>query len=269
MSKTIDSSSNGVLADGAPRRSLMNDGNSMKELELMKSPTSTKSSSFANEDHISQTLQSDDYLVEQTPLSPQLTIDNSSPISTPVTSPQTKRSLLYNSDDEDEDLGRYSMQFRRTLNGGRYNFHRQERNGYEPIINPARQLFRNIQDARLESRRKRMERLMSLPDNSIRAYVGKFSVCLGSWCDLLEKGLVLFILSVVIFVLILLKLDEDEVLMKRLMLGLGIPFFIVRVAWRPIKYCLCDKRRQGRNNTMENVLDRAISASQHSIIPVV
>lgn len=234
----------------------------------MKSPTSAQSSSFANEDHISQTIQSDDYLVEQIPLSSQSKVDDSSPISTPVTS-QTKRSLLYNSDDEDEDLGRYSMQFRRTLNGGTYNFQRQERNGYEPIINPARQLFRNIQDARLESRRKRMERLMSLPDNSIRAYIGKFSICLGSWCDLLEKGLVLFILSVVIFVLILLKLDEDKVLMKRLMLGLGIPFFIFRVAWRPIKYCLCDKRRQGRNNTMENVLDRAISASQHSIIPIV
>ena len=262
-----DSSSNSLLTDGTPRRNMTNDGNLMKELELMKSPTS-KSSTYESEDHVAQLLHSDDHFVEQIPFTPQSTMDQSSPISTPELS-QTKRSLLYHSDDEDEDLGRYSMQFRRTLNGGTQDFQRQDRNGYEPILNPAKKLFQNIQDARLESRRKRMERLISLPDNSIRAHVEKFAVYLGSWCDLLDKGLVIFLLSIAIFVIFLVTLDEDEIVMKRLMLGIGIPFFIFRVAWRPIKYLLCDKRRQKRNNAMDNMLDRAISASQHSIIPIV
>lgn len=231
-------------------------GISVHELEVLKSPTKTS--------YLSSNQSSD--LHDQNASTPQISRDEGKSVSNTPESSHTKRSLLYYSDDEDEDLGRYSVQFRRTLNGSVYELQEKEyRYGHgkwnmysEPTTNPAKRLFRNIQHARLESRRKRLEKLISLPDNSCRSCLGRFSVCLGSWCDLLDKGLVIFLVTLTSFVGIIMVLDEDEIVIKKFMLGLGIPMFILRIAWRPIKHFLCDLRYQGQSSSM----------IQHSILPI-
>lgn len=119
--------------------------------------------------------------------------------------------------------------------------------------------FEAIKLMQMESRRKRMEFLLALPDDD--NYSSKCHYCAtkimillsSSWCDLLDKGSVLIVLFTLIFVVVYESLDEEEDRdARQLLLGLGIPLLVIRVVWRPLYWFVWGRRiERRRQNTLE------------------
>jgi hypothetical protein len=108
---------------------------------------------------------------------------------------------------------------------------------------PVRRLIHKLHDARMESRRKRMERLLALPDGaSIQNHKERGFLCFNTWCDLLDKGIFFIMFLLFLYIVILVTLGEEHVFVKKLMLGLGIPFFIFRISWRPLSWLVYEQR---------------------------
>lgn len=168
-------------------------------------------------------------------------------------------------DSDEEDLGRYAIDFNQTL--GRSGGHFQHQNGYEQAAgtrrlpshfhfdredsksrwdqsSPVRQLYHRIQDARMETRTKRLERLLALPDEAtMKFHKERCALFFGTWCDLLDKGFIPILFMLVIYVVVLSTLDDEQAFVKKVMLGIGIPIFIFRISWRPLCW-LVRKRLQ-------------------------
>ena len=176
--------------------------------------------------------------------------------------------------EEEEDLGRFSFDFNHALgikdahgdrgslqnhqpaymvpNTARFLFDNEDTNTSSrnrwtnfsnPILTPGKRFFLSIQDARIETRRKRMERLLALPDDStIRFYTERFALCLGPWCDLLDKGYVPIILVIIIYAVTVSSLGEEHAFVRKMMLGMGIPLFVFRILWRPLCWLVHEKK---------------------------
>jgi hypothetical protein len=185
-------------------------------------------------------------------------------------SPQisTSREYEYNSEDEEEeDLGRYSVIYdpsrssqHNTRNTSSFhgtshtdnqnNSHNTKFNSFMP--EPAKRFFRRVQDARMESRRRRLERLLALPDDpNIRFHMERFGLCCNSWCDILDKGMYPVLLVLIGYVVTLIVLGEEYAMVKKLMLGIGIPLFIFRISWRPLSWLICELRTQRVSRIMD------------------
>lgn len=163
----------------------------------------------------------------------------------------------YKSDDEEEDLGRYSFAFNHTLgingghpNGGSHAYHGVgDSDGpsgvfHSPVAS-AKRLFTTIQDARMENRRKRLQRLLDLPDDpNIRFYIERCGLCFSAWCDILDKGMYPIIVVIILFIVTLNILGEEHALVKRIMLAAGIPMLVFRILWRPLSWFVCERRKE-------------------------
>lgn len=184
-------------------------------------------------------------------------------------------------EEEEEDFARYSAVFSPTKDDRRGSLKgREQKQGYHKAnssswkcdasysceqnnygwmkSSPVRRLIHKIHDARMESRRKRMERLLALPDGaSIQTHKERCFLCCNTWCDLLDKGIFFILFLVLLYITILVKLGEEHVFVKKVMLGIGIPFFIFRISWRPLRWLVleqrCDRKRLMMTNGIEVV----------------
>lgn len=179
--------------------------------------------------------------------------------------------VMNGDDDEEEDFTRYSAVFSPTNDERRgplqlQNRERQNQQGYHKAkasswhlndssyssgennygwmkSSPVRRLIHKIHDARMESKRKRMERLLALPDGaSIQNHKERCFLFFNTWCDLLDKGIFLILFLLFVYIIILATLGEEHVFVKKMMLGLGIPFFIFRISWRPLSWLVYDQQ---------------------------
>lgn len=163
----------------------------------------------------------------------------------------------YNSeDDDDEDLGRYSVVFNQALgiNGDRsqhssagtsHAYHGPGGVFDTPMPESAKRLFMSIQDARMEHRSKRLERFLALPDDpTIRFHIERCGLCCSAWCDILDKGMYPIILVLILYVVTLIVLGDEHAFVKRIMLGVGIPLFVFRILWRPLSWFICERRKE-------------------------
>jgi len=194
------------------------------------------------------------------------------------------------SDEEEDDLGRYSFDFNRALgnnndlgpNGSRIFDMPQDNNKWtrrysQKVVSPAKQIFGSIQKARTESRRKRMERLLALDATATRSkicfYTERCTICLSSYCDLFEiRGFAIVLMAICTYSIIVSNLGDDQKLAKRLMLGLGVPFIIIRCLWRPLSYYICRRERKVKNDQYmyNGPIELSSSDSSHQTrIPVV
>ena len=181
-----------------------------------------------------------------------------------------QRNVDFYDSEEEEDLGRYSIAFNQTLgndNGGQS----QSQNGYQPAkrgtpsmhnfnredsknrlmqSSPMKRLFHKIQDARMETRRKRWERLLALPDEAtLHFHKERCGLFFGTWCDLLDKGIIPIIFMIGIYAIILSMLSDEHAFVKNVMLGVGIPLFIFRISWRPLCWLVYERRQARRVRT--------------------
>jgi len=168
-------------------------------------------------------------------------------------------------DSDEEDLGKYSFDFNQTVgrSGGHF------KNGYEQTAgtrrlpshfhfdredsnirwksSPVRKLYHRIQDARMDTRRKRLERLLALPDETtMKFHRERCALFFGTWCDLLDKGFIPILFMLVIYVVVLSTLDDEHAFVKKIMLGFGIPIFIFRISWRPLCWLVRERRQELR-----------------------
>ena len=174
------------------------------------------------------------------------------------------------SSDDGDDLGRFSFDFNHALgnleiedeyfgggdgDGQRCNdeiyipHHVSDPNmnklSRNPIISSLKRFLHTIKRARTQSRQKRIERLLSLQDkdsysSKCNFYSSRVELCLSSpWCDLLDKGFILVMIVIFIFVTAYLSLDEEEDRKARkFLLAIGIPIIVFRVVWRPLYWIL-------------------------------
>ena len=159
--------------------------------------------------------------------------------------------------DEEEDLGRYSAVYNHNLVGNRNSTCSDTKRSLpnspqhcwtrssKTIMRPAKRLFRTIRDVRVETRRKRMEKMLAMrEDETLRFHKERCELCLGSWCDLLDKGCVPILLVLAAYVVVLVILNEEQALVRNIMLGVGIPLFIFRISWRPISWFVFGRRAE-------------------------
>lgn len=166
----------------------------------------------------------------------------------------------YNSNSDDEDLGKYSIAFNKSLgrhgniSNPRSSSYRQRsislsghkvNGGFWSRESPVKRLYHRIQDARNETKRKRLERILALPDEAtLHFHKERCALFFVTWCDLLDKGLFPLLLVLVVYIVILALLDEEYVITKKLMLIIGIPLFIFRFSWRPLCWVVSERRRK-------------------------
>lgn len=183
----------------------------------------------------------------------------------------------FDSDDEEDDLGRYNFDFNHALGinsnakmtiSGSYRgsmhtsrkgpqkhdedstrrFTRYTRN----TISPATRIFGSIKEARMVSRQRRMEKLLALDgaNSKISFYKERVCIWISTNCDLLEiKGFVLVLVTIVAYSVIVGSLGEEHRFAKNLLLGLGIPLIIFRLSWRPLSWYVC-RRKQEKVSSM-------------------
>lgn len=163
----------------------------------------------------------------------------------------------YNSNSDDEDLGKYSIAFNKSLgrhgniSNPRSSSYRQRsislsghkvNGGFWSRESPVKRLYHRIQDARNETKRKRLERILALPDEAtLHFHKERCALFFVTWCDLLDKGLFPLLLVLVVYIVILALLDEEYVITKKLMLIIGIPLFIFRFSWRPLCWVVSER----------------------------
>ena len=178
----------------------------------------------------------------------------------------------FDSDDEEDDLGRYTFDFNHALGinsnakmttSGSYRgsvnnsrrgpqeqdadstrrFTRYTRN----TISPATRIFGSIKEARMVSRQRRMEKLLALDgaNSKISFYKERVCICISTNCDLLEiKGFVLILVTIIAYSVIVGSLGEEHRFAKNLLLGLGIPLIMFRLSWRPLSWYACRRKRE-------------------------
>ena len=175
--------------------------------------------------------------------------------------------------DDEDDVGRFSLNFHQSTGGGSildanvsnvmngpplspissFDF---DRNNQE-VANHSRfgllkyfnRIYHKIKSGREESRRKRVEHLLSIPDTDVtnpRCHYFFWLVeifYLSEWCDLADKGLILFLAATTVFTIIYLCLDEKQDKTTRaILLAVGVPLLICRVVWRPLYWIAWGKR---------------------------
>ena len=154
--------------------------------------------------------------------------------------------MLNNENDHDyiSSSHEFSTPVRSSLEEGtpeRFDSDNDDFKRFDDFTTPVRQVCHILQSARIESRRKRMERLLELPDehsatSRCHYLATRIVICFSSaYCDLIDKGFILVIVAVVIFVVVYQSLDEKEDrTARKLLLGVGVPIIIFRVGWRPL-----------------------------------
>jgi len=216
-----------------------------------------------NEEQLSSTCDSP---IQKTSLIPRTVIN--SPKTDHDSSAMGRQNVDFYDSEEEEDLGRYSVAFNQILvgndDGGQSHSHNKDKQaksdapsrydsdreaGNKRFIrsSPVRRLFHKIQDARMETRRKRWERLLALPDEAtMHFHKERCALFFGTWCNLLDKGFIPIIFMLGIYVIILSKLSDEHAFVKNIMLGVGIPLFIFRISWRPLCWLVCEQRQAKR-----------------------
>lgn len=187
-------------------------------------------------------------------------------------------------DSDEEDLGRYAIDFNQTLgrsqnkNGygyeqaagtSHFHFDRKDSKRRWTQSSPVREFFHIIQDARMETRTRRLERLLALPDEAtMQFHKERCALFLGTWCNLLDKGFIPILFMLVIYVVVLSTLDAKHAFVKNIMLGFGIPIFIFRITWRPLCWLVRERLQERRVRVSTSIASAStifFLCSSHSI----
>jgi len=124
-----------------------------------------------------------------------------------------------------------------------------------PPPSPLIVIATKIRTARLDSKRRRAERILALSDNDVQTPLGlaltHTRLCLLSWCDLMDRGFVLIIVLLVFIVCLYNVLDGERYgKEKHMLVWIGLPVVVVRVCWGPVWWYVwgrrIEKRRQER-----------------------
>ena len=231
-----------------PDHTLLNEGNGIR---LTESDTRNEVENGYNFSQSPPETAANYYNPETLPLSPSDSLPRSHKSDTQNKIMSDHSINSYDSEEDEEDLGRYSVIFNHTLGNSGLSPHQyqgpvgyNDRGDSSRRCQPGRRILSSIHDARMESRRKRLERLLALPDDpTIRYQIERCGLCVSAWCDILDKGLFPILLVFIVYVVLLNVLENTFA--KKMMLGIGIPLFVFRIGWRPL-YCLISERRQER-----------------------